>query len=262
LAHLDQYLTVLGVVIFAGGGLVFALVFLIARNRLLDMGLILADRNRSLEKANAELALVARTSAIGSITSHLFHGLKNPLAGLKAYLQLTGRDEEAMAMANRMQSLINESLSIIAEEENHHQVQLELDEFRQLLERRLDQQADSRLSLEFSGSGQLTARHAQLLLLILQNLVNNAVEASPPDRPVKVRVKAEDGQLHAEVQDSGPGLPEEVRRRIFEPVRSTKEHGTGIGLAICAALARHIPAQLRLVASNGSGTTFSISMPI
>ncbi len=262
LGHLDQFLGGLGLVIFISGGLIFLLVFLIARKRLLEMGLLLAEQNRSLEKANTELALAARTSAIGSVTSHLFHGLKNPLAGLKAYLQLTGKDEEAMAMANRMQSLINESLSIISGQENHHQVQLSLGEFRTLLERRLGVQQSERVILQFSGQASLPARRAQLLLLILQNLVDNALEASGPESKVHLELNAGPDRLRAEVRDSGPGLPEQVRGRLFEPVRSTKQNGTGVGLAISAALARHIPADLELVETGPAGTTFSISMPL
>jgi hypothetical protein len=76
---LDRYLATIGIGFILGGGLIFSVVFLYARNRLIGMAQVLADRNRSLERANADLAIAARTSAIGSVTSHLFTISRIPL---------------------------------------------------------------------------------------------------------------------------------------------------------------------------------------
>jgi hypothetical protein len=112
LAGLDRFLILLGTAFLIIGGCIYLLVLLVSRKRILKMGIELADRNLSLQKANSELAMAARTSAIGSISSHLFHGLKNPLAGLKSYLQVAGHDAEAVAITDQMQQMIDESLSV------------------------------------------------------------------------------------------------------------------------------------------------------
>lgn len=261
LMHLDQFLYVLGGAFIAGGGIVFFLVFYISRNRLLKMGRLLAERNRSLRKANADLAMAARTSAIGSITSHLFHGLKNPLAGLKAYLQLAGHDAEALEITNRMQNLINESLSVIHDEEDQMNYQLSMDEFLSISRKRMGITQSGKLRLTFSGDGPVPAQKSQLLLLVLRNLVDNALEAAP-DSPVSIEIIHTGSLLSASVSDTGPGLPDHVKSHLFDPVQSTKANGTGIGLAISAVIARHIPADLQLKKSDASGTTFSIEMPL
>ena len=261
LRQLDHSLLALGGVFFLAGGLIFILVFLYARGRLLNMGLLLAERNASLEQANVNLALAARTSAIGSVTSHLFHGLKNPLAGLKAYLRLTGQDEEAIAIADRMQTLIDEALNVISED-NVTDISLTLDELRQLTEARLEGVKEGTVLLEVSGEGNIPARKAQLILLILRNLAENALEASPSSAEVMVRLRIEGSELQVEVEDRGPGLPENVKERLFEPVQSSKTNGTGIGLAISSVIARHIPASLNLAKSGPDGTIFSIRMPL
>ncbi|MEX0331979.1 MAG: sensor histidine kinase [Puniceicoccaceae bacterium] len=261
LGQMDRFLTVLGAAFFVAGGLIFTLVFLYARSRLLGMGRLLAKRNESLRQANANLALAARTSAIGSVTSHLFHGLKNPLAGLKAYLKLSGNDEEAMAIADRMQSLIDEALNVISED-NQSEVELTMEEFQQVADNRLQQVADGRLQLHVSGNGQIEARKAQLTLLVVRNLAENALEASTADHPVSVRMDMNHSTLVIDVEDSGSGLPEHVRERLFEPVQSTKTNGTGIGLAISSVIARHIPATLELLKSDRSGTIFEVKVPL
>ena len=263
LAHLKQFLLVLGLVLILAGALIFLIVFVYARQRLLGMGRLLAERNKSLEKANADLALAARTSAIGTVSSHLFHGLKNPLAGLKTYLRLTGKDEEAVALTDRMQSLIDETLNVLREAEGELDYDLTLGELTTLLENRLAPQKTSlEIVLEGDGEGRIEARKAQLLTLVIRNLVDNAIEASPPGKPVRIRAEASGSQLRVEVRDEGSGLPERIRTRLFEPVQSAKTNGSGIGLAISAAIARQIPARLALENSSPAGTTFSIELKL
>jgi signal transduction histidine kinase len=258
LSQLDQFLITLGLILFGAGGLIFIIVFLYARSRILGLGVVLADRNASLERANSSLAMAARTSAIGSVSSHLFHGLKNPLAGLKAYLRVTGQDEEAIAIADRMQRLIDETLNLISEDTTTG-VALSMDEFLELAKDRL--QMDDQVIIDGSGSGELPSKKAQLALLILRNLVENAAEANA-DRPVKVRLQLNGSGFTAEVEDEGPGLPDPVKERLFEPVQSSKANGTGIGLAISSVIARHIPATLNLAKSDARGTIFRLQMPL
>jgi two-component system C4-dicarboxylate transport sensor histidine kinase DctB len=100
-----------------------------------------------------------------------------------------------------------------------------------------------------------------LLRLILANLLQNALEASPPGATVGLVLRGEPERLVAEVSDRGGGIPEAVRARLFEPVRSGKEGGTGIGLAITRQLANYLGAEISLVASSEAGSTFRVSLP-
>jgi signal transduction histidine kinase len=264
-ARLDRHLLTMGLAFILGGALIFTVVFLYARRRLIGMARVISERNRSLERANAELSLAARTSAIGSVTSQLFHGLKNPLAGLKSYLRMTGQDEEAMELTNRMQRLIDETLAVIREEDYDWESSLTLEEFLQLASQRVSPAtADDAVPvhIESAGRGEIPAHKAQLLLLVIRNLVDNAIESSPAGAPVHVRITHRQNTLAVEVSDRGEGLPEHVKSRLFEPVRSTKSGGTGIGLAISSVIARHIPAELALAHSDSSGTRFQITMAL
>ncbi|MFO7724974.1 MAG: HAMP domain-containing sensor histidine kinase [Oceanipulchritudo sp.] len=264
-AAIDRHLLLMGSLFILGGMAIFTVVFMAARRRLLSMAEVIETRNRALEEANRELALAARTSAIGSVASHLFHGLKSPLAGLKTYLKVVTRDKEALAITDRMQSLIEESLSVFREEDTGPDSELSLHEFRDLARNRLapgNTGETGRLVLEVSGEARIPARKAQLLLLMLRNLVDNALEASPPGTPVTVTFEGRPEILSARVVDRGQGLPETVRHNLFDPVTSTKPEGSGIGLAISSVIARHIPARLDLLESGPEGTSFRIEMPL
>ncbi len=258
---LDQSLAGIALLVLGGGGGLLVTILVLARRRLQGMAVLLAERNRSLEKANTELARAARTSAIGSVTSHLFHGLKNPLAGLQSYLRLTSGDEEAVALTQRMQALINETLEVIREEESGHGIRLDLAEWAEVFRERLEPEIRNRpvtLTLRHKGEGKLINARGRLLLLVLRNLVENAAEAVPENGWIEVLLEGRPEGISATVSDNGPGLPAAITAHLFEPVRSGKENGTGVGLAIAAVIARHIPGNLRLVETGPTGTTFTI----
>ena len=67
--------------------------------------------------------------------------------------------------------------------------------------------------------------------------------------------------LVVRIQDTGPGMPEEVQQRLFEPFFTTKESGTGLGLCIVAGIMTRHGGRLVLESSNGQGTTFAIWIP-
>jgi len=64
------------------------------------------------------------------------------------------------------------------------------------------------------------------------------------------------------VQDQGPGFPEQVRKRLFLPCKSTREGGSGIGLAISKHLSGFLGAKLDLAESTSAGSTFILGLPI
>ncbi len=99
------------------------------------------------------------------------------------------------------------------------------------------------------------------LLQILVNLLQNASDAS--DEPVEVTVTAQRDHAVLLVRDHGPGLPEEVRRRLFVPFVSTKPpgKGTGLGLYTCARLAQQLRAELTIENDAGGGVLARLVLP-
>ena len=73
-----------------------------------------------------------------------------------------------------------------------------------------------------------------------------------------------EGRIVLEVQDNGPGIPEEIRSRIFEPFFTTKEvgTGTGIGLAVCHRLIESHGGTIKVESAPGAGTTFVVRLPV
>jgi two-component system sensor kinase FixL len=104
---------------------------------------------------------------------------------------------------------------------------------------------------------------------VLVNLMRNAVEAmsgdgsTPSDRPRELRVTTEPGDpVGIAVSDTGPGLPEEVAARLFEPFVTTKTGGMGVGLSICQTIVEAHGGRLAARARPGGGTVFHFALPV
>lgn len=265
---LDRNLVVQAVATFLVGGGLLMLVLTLAFRQLLRVNELLTDRTQSLLRANQELALAAKTSAVGAVTAHLIHGLKNPLSGLQSFVasRLSGPDAEsewqlAVSTTRRMQNMISEIVQVLRDEQGESSYELSLTEFVQMLEakvRPLAAQSGISFSTELFASSNLTNREANLISLILYNLIQNAVQASPVGKQVVLRVK-EAGKLVFEVSDQGPGLTLDQQKSLFQPCRSAKEGGSGIGLAISKQLASCLEAELELKESGPAGSVFVLA---
>ena len=109
--------------------------------------------------------------------------------------------------------------------------------------------------------GVLSNRDADLILLILENLVQNGIEATSSGKSVEVSVTGNARAISFEVCDHGSGLSPGMEARLFLPCASGKKGGGGIGLAISKQLAQSLGAKLELAGNISSGCTFRLIVP-
>jgi signal transduction histidine kinase len=97
----------------------------------------------------------------------------------------------------------------------------------------------------------------------LANLLLNALQATKTGGTVSLWARVEDKELLISVQDTGPGVPTELRERIWEPFFTTRQRGTGLGLAIVRKRVQEVGGTASLgVIRNGSGALFNLRVPI
>lgn len=272
-ALLDRRLNLQSGLVFAVGAGLVIVGLAWAFRRLERANRLLAARTADLQRANQELANAAKINALGAVTAHLIHSLKNPVAGLQSFVAArqdgaqTGNGEEwreALAATRRMSSLIQDVVEVLRDREEAASFAVSLAEVGGQVAaqtRAVAAGREVRVELNSEGDATVDNREAGLLRLILANLVQNAIEASAPGGIVTLRLAATATDLVVEVSDRASGIPEAVRARLFEPIRSTKEGGSGIGLAISRQLASHLGAELALVSTAPSGTTFRLRLP-
>jgi len=269
-AALDRSLLVQGGAVFFAGGLIIAVVLAWAFRRLQKAGRVVFERTEKLLRANEELALAAKTSAVGAVTAHLIHRLSNPLSGLREFVTTRGGENdadwsEAAATAREMQNLVAEIIRLLGEEQTLDRYEISFAELGQIILGRVQAVADQagvRFASTVTTEGMLGNREASLTGLILENLVRNAIEATPSGKEVSLVITCAGGNLVCEVRDEGGGIAELLQSNLFVPCRSRKAGGHGIGLAICKQLANHLGATLELKSTGVSGSVFALRLAI
>jgi signal transduction histidine kinase len=135
-----------------------------------------------------------------------------------------------------------------------------LNRFRSKLDRR-------NVRLIYSAAAGLPPIHADVRLIeqVLTNLVDNALQAMPAGGQLMVDLNSERRPtgvvVEARIGDTGPGISEENRRRIFDPYFTTKADGNGLGLAICKRLITVHHGAIAVESFPGTGTIFTLTLP-
>jgi signal transduction histidine kinase len=217
-----------------------------------------------------------RTAELARLVSALAHEVKNPLGAIKLTVETLRdstrepRDREALELvaseADRLALLVDE-LRLLGG--GHRPFRPEpvrpgeaVDAVLLLLRRTLEHRG---LRVERDGAAGLADRPVlvdrRALQQALLNVLLNAVEASPPEGTIRVSVSPTERGVAIDVRDEGPGVPESIRARLFQPFVTTKEGGTGLGLALARLVAREHGGDLALV-PGGPGTRFRLELPL
>lgn len=270
-SRMDETLKRRGVWILLVSGGALLTVLSVAFYSLAQANKRLVNQRCRLEKANRELTLAARTGAVGAVAAHLVHGLRSPLTGLQQFIrelpkEVSGTEEtrEADAAMRRMKSLIDEVVGILRDEGGVSDFEISVEELLPMVARRMPEHRAIRgvtVVVRSQSQRVLSNKVGNLLLLIVENLLTNAAEASPDGSTVEVTaMEGEGGRLEIRVKDQGKGLSETSLATLFEPGISTKSGGSGLGLAITRRLALSIEAELIVQSTGLRGTVFLLTL--
>lgn len=94
------------------------------------------------------------------------------------------------------------------------------------------------------------------------NIVINALDAMPDGGVLTVTVQRQDGDALVEIEDTGAGVPAEIRDRVFDPFVTAKPRGTGLGLAKVRSVVDQHDGQIDFRTEDGAGTTFTLRFPL
>ena len=157
--------------------------------------------------------------------------------------------------------MIEEVIGLMREEATGVHYEIALEELGDIIAGRLlplARQRQVRLTTELKLAASLPNRIANLVTLILVNLIENAIEVTPAGKEVCLCASRTGSALIFEVRDQGPGFPKGTI--AFAACHSTKDGGSGIGLALSKQLANHLGACLELK-STSAGCILSLSLP-
>jgi signal transduction histidine kinase len=255
------------------------------------MALAWAAQRDQLERSYAELRASQDTlmrneklRALGEMAAGVSHDLKNIMNPVSLHLQLAeealrdGDVEEARNSVRQMQQIVVRGLQTIDRLRTYGRQDTAIEAEPVDLDRLAREAAAIARPRMSSGRGrriipiveELTGPPPVMVasgdvLSALVNLIVNAIDALSPTKQrgrITLRSGVVDGGSFVEVADDGPGIPPEVERRLFEPFFTTKgEEGTGLGLAMVYATARHHGGKVTLDTAPGRGATFRLWFP-
>jgi len=252
-------------------------------HELVDVGNILQLRDVTERVLMSDrLRRMERYMGLGSLAVGLHHEIKNPLAALSLHVQLLEEEIAGVIASDEIHEMLNviktevarvggvlESFRDFASLGHLSLAKVDVVKLVKRQVRLIGPQADQQnveVSVDVSTrpipilNGDLT-RLEQVLL----NLLVNALEAMPKGGTLTIRVLIiETGDtevVRIEVIDSGPGIPENIRDRIFDPYFTTKCNGTGMGLALSDKIMRQHGGGLDFRSTKG-GTDFGMTLPI
>jgi PAS domain S-box-containing protein len=221
-------------------------------------------------RAEAQLREQAALAQLGQLAAVVAHEVRNPLAGLRAGLQVIDgrvaepRDRSAIAaMIQRIDGLNDkvEDLLLYARPRPPRRQAVDL----LALAREVAATAQASTgrpdgSISVSGEDAKASADPEMLRAALLNLTINACQASP-GKDIEVRVGASGGACRVVIADRGHGIPAAIRDRLFEPFVTTRVSGTGLGLAIVKRLVELQDGTIALTDRDGGGTVATVTIP-
>ncbi len=244
-----------------------------------DLAETLAETNRRLEQAQEEARRSERLAALGQLSAGLAHELRNPLAVIKGSAEtltrkLASTDPLTTELAgyissevNRMNALVTRFLDFA----RPHHLEQHREQILPLIEQSLkaahDRWPDAKVEVErqFAENLPEVTLDGELIERVFANLALNAYEAmGSTGGKLRVTVApSSDGKGGVEItfQDTGPGIPAELREQIFNPFFTTKEAGVGLGLSIVSKIVDDHRGWIRVTSEPGQGACFHLYLP-
>lgn len=220
------------------------------------------------KKMEQEMARLDRLNLVGEMAGSIAHEIRNPLTTVRGFLQMLGRKEECLRLhdyfnimineLDRANSIITEYLSLSRKTGTDRQTS-NLDNIIKDLQPLIMADAHElgmHVTVQLGDTPDVLVNKKEMNQLLL-NLVRNGLETMEVGKTLKIRTFTEDQQVVLEVQDQGKGIDPAVLDKLGTPFLTTKEHGTGLGLAVCYGIANRNEAKIS-VSTSPTGTTFYV----
>jgi signal transduction histidine kinase len=259
--------SLLVIIVILGGGLSVVIANLTVTR--------LERRERELRTTHQQLITADRLASVGMMAASVAHEINNPLTTIKVLIHSlqehlaeddVRRDDLGIVLAeiDKMKALVLRFLQFARPREPEFStvdLGVTLSRIVSLIRPQVQGKGITLVERYDEQAGPVWADGAQIGQVFL-NILLNAVDATPSGGEIHVTMEpGAEGGVAATIWNSGPGLPDELRERIFEPFFSTKPTGTGLGLSIARTIVGKHQGTIQATGHGEKGTSFVISLP-
>jgi PAS domain S-box-containing protein len=228
----------------------------------------ITDRKRSEERLREQEAL----ARLGQMAAVVAHEVKNPIAGIRGALQVIGsrmtgdtRDKpiigEIIARLDALNGIVQDLLVFARPRE----VRAGPTDVKALLTTTIEHlkrdPALAGVAIEVSGDGAVVNVDAEQLQLAIQNVLMNAAQAMNSQGRIQISIQRQGAEWTIAMADTGPGMPDDVKEKAFEPFFTTRSRGTGLGLPIAKRVVEAHGGRIAIDTPPSGGTVVSVSLP-
>ncbi len=242
-----------------------------SRTELTSVNAALAAKVDQLERTQARLVESEKLASVGQMAAGVAHGLRNPLASLRASAQLARRHPESAAAQEALGAMITEvdrldaRITHLLTFSRPAPVRATRESVARLVEsllpalRRLA--AERQVHVEADVDPRVPERNLDALKVeqALQELLANALDAMPGGGTLRVSVRQDGAGTQVAITDTGRGIPPDAMPRIFDLFFTTRPEGTGLGLAIARRFIEQAGGRITVESTVGEGTTVRIA---
>jgi two-component system, NtrC family, sensor histidine kinase HydH len=235
----------------------------------------LREQTDVLFQTEEQLRRADRLSALGELSAGMAHEIRNPLGSIKGAVEILKDDYEPqdakyefirilLKETDRLNCIVQEFLGFARPKKPEYE-QTDVNESLEAVLTLTAQEArKAGITVEKRFDRTIGKRGLDggLLKQAFLNLVLNAIQAMPQGGVLTVESGLRDGAIVVAVGDTGAGISEENRRKLFSPFFTTKKNGTGLGLAITYRIIENHRGRIDVQSEPGKGTTFTVKIPI
>jgi signal transduction histidine kinase len=234
----------------------------------------LKEQTDVLFQTEEQLRRADRLSALGQLSASMAHEIRNPLGSIKGAAEILkddySRDDSKFEFVqiliketDRLNRIVQEFLGFARPKQPEFQQADINDAIESVLTLTAQEARKARVAVERRLDPRIGLRSldAGLLKQAFLNLVLNAIQAMPSGGVLTVESRLTAGEIVVRVSDTGTGIPEENRKKLFTPFFTTKKSGTGLGLAITYRIIENHRGTIDVASEPGKGTTFTVRIP-
>jgi signal transduction histidine kinase len=233
---------------------------------------IVDERTSQLRAAQEELIKKGKLSMLGTLAGSIGHELRNPLSVMttsvyfleKMLPESDGKIKKHLEMLAHQISAANRIITNLLDFTRTKEPSREETDVNELVREAAHRSSIPRavqLKLNFSDEAPRILVDPTQINQVLMNLISNAVQAMPRGGDLAIDVDRSNGAVQVIVSDTGGGISEENRAKIFQPLFTTKQKGIGLGLAVSRKIVEANSGQIDFESEMGQGTRFSLQFP-